>query len=730
MATSVIGQAVNRVDGRKKVSGVADYAADHNLDRMVYGYGVSSTIANGRITKMDVSAAKAAEGVLAVYYPGNAPKLYRTANSFEGGSKVGEARPPFEDSQVYYAGQFVALVIADTFEQARYAASLVKVSYEERPPLVGWTEDMKTERIGDNSKRGNPEQAFAQADVKHDETYWTPAEVHNPMEMHGAVAEWRGDQLTVHSSSQGVVVERSALAQMLGVPVANVKVLSPYIGSGFGGKLFMWPQTVLAAAAARELKRPVKLSVTRALMFTTVGHRPATKQRIRLGATKAGKLVSVQHDTVSQTSYVDTYLEGCGETTKALYSCENLGLSHAVTRVNRGTPTPMRAPGSASGLFALESAMDELAVKLKMDPVQLRILNIPEMDESRNKPWSGNHLKECLQTGMERFGWAKRNPEPGSMRDGHEVIGWGMAACSWPAPRGGASARVEILADGTLRVASATQDIGTGTYTIMAQAASSVTGIPVEKIDVRVGDTSLPPGPMSGGSQVTATIMPAVAEASRQALAHLMRVATAKGGIFVGVDPKVLYVHQGYIINKTSGKQATFAQVLQSMNLSGIEGEATTSHNEDAQKYSFRSFGTHFVEVRWDPGISRIRVARTTSVFDAGTIVNEKTARNQITGAVIMGVGMSLFEQSIYDPRTGRVVTNNFADYIVPVHADAPVMDVAFLNIPDLHLNEFGVRGIGELGLTGFAAAAANAVYHATGKRVRDLPITLDKLMA
>ncbi len=730
MATSVIGQAVNRVDGRKKVTGGADYAVDHDLDRMVYGYGVASTIANGRIRSIDSRAAMAAEGVLAVYCPGHAPKMYRTANSFEGGSKIGENRLPFADDQVYYAGQFVALVLAETFEQARYAANLVKVSYEERPPLVNWTGNMKTERVGDNSKRGDPLQAFAQAPVQHDATYWTPAEVHNPMEMHGAVAVWRGDRLTVYSSTQGVVVERNALAQIMGVPTENVTLLSPYIGSGFGGKLFMWPQTILAAAAARELQRPVKFSVTRALMFTTVGHRPATKQRVRLGATQDGKLVAVQHDSVSQTSFVDNYLENCGEATKSLYSCKDLGLSHAVTRVNRGTPTPMRAPGAAPGLFALESAMDELAVRLKMDPVALRLKNIPETDESRGRPWSGNHMKECLQTGAERFGWAKRTPEPGSMRDGKEILGWGVAACSWPAGRGGASVKAEILADGKLRVSSATQDIGTGTYTVMAQAASAVTGLPVDRIEVRIGDASLPPGPMSGGSQVTATIMPAVAEATRQALEHLMRAATAEGGIFQGVDPKVLYVEQGYVIDKTSGKQATFAQILQAVNVAGLEGRATTGRSPDADKYSFRAFGAHFVEVRWDPGISRIRVARTTSVLDAGTIVNAKTARNQIAGAVIMGTGMALLEQSVYDERTGRVVTDNFADYIVPVHADAPVMDVTFLNIPDLHLNEFGVRGIGELGLTGFAAAAANAVYHATGKRVRDLPITMDKLMA
>jgi xanthine dehydrogenase YagR molybdenum-binding subunit len=512
--------------------------------------------------------------------------------------------------------------------------------------------------------------------------------------------------------------------------VDRVTVLSPYLGSGFGGKLFLWPHTVLAAAAARKLGCPVKVSVTRAMMFTTVGHRPATKQSLKLAATKDGMLTAIQHDTVCHTSFTDLYLEDCGTTTKALYTAKNLHVAHAVARVNRGTPTAMRAPGSAPGLYALESAMDELAIKLRMDPVELRLKNIAaEVEQDTNKPWSSNHLHECLTMGAEKFGWSQRNPEPGSMIKGDTVLGWGVAACSWPADRQSCSARVDINADGTVRASCATQDIGTGTYTVIAQVVAELTGLSFEKIEVQLGDTSLPPGPISGGSWVTATVTPAVAEATRLALKRLTAVAISKQGPLANADEKSVTAQNGMLVNKHDGKQASFADILASKRLASLSGEVTTAMDKEAEKYAFRSFGAHFVEVEWEPDIARLRVARCVSVLDGGRIMNPKAARNQIAGAIVMGVGMALFEENIYDVRSGRPVNNNFADYVVSTNADAPKMDITFLDYPDLHLNEFGARGIGEIGLTGLAASVANAVYHATGKRVRELPITLDKLM-
>jgi xanthine dehydrogenase YagR molybdenum-binding subunit len=734
MATTVIGQSVNRIDGHKKVTGQADYAADHHLDGLVHGYGVMSTIANGRVVGIDASVAQTAPGVLAVLHHGNIAPLYRSSNDFETQTTVGEVRPPFEDDRVYYAGQFVALVVAKTFEQARDAAPLVKVSYQEEKPLVSWSDDLKVEPQ-DEAKRGNPDEAFAHAaadhsQVVHEATYWTPMETHNPIEMHGAVASWEGDRLTVYSSTQGVIFERNALAMVLGVPVDRVTVLSPYLGSGFGGKLFLWPHTVLAAVAAKQLQRPVKVSVTRSMMFTTVGHRPSTKQSLKLAATKDGTLTAIQHDTVCHTSFTDLYLEDCGTTTKALYTTQNLHVAHAVARVNRGTPTAMRAPGSAPGLYALESAMDELAIKLNMDPVELRLKNIAMVEQDTGKPWSSNHLHECLQVGAEKFGWSKRSAAPGSMKSGDKILGWGVAACSWPADRQGCSARVDIRSDGTVRASCATQDIGTGTYTVIAQVVSELTGLPFEKIEVKLGDTSLPPGPISGGSWVTATVTPAVAEATRQALKRLTAIAVDKAGPLANADEKSVVAKNGKLVNTDDDKQAGFAEILASRRLASLSGEVTTSLGDAANKFGFRSFGAHFTEVEWEPAIARLRVSRCVSVLDGGRIMNPKAARNQIAGAIVMGVGMAMFEETRFDGRSGRPINNNFADYVVSTNADTPQMDITFLDYPDLHLNEFGARGIGEIGLTGLAASVANAVNHATGTRVRELPITLDKLMA
>ena len=733
MATRVIGQAVNRIDGRRKVTGHADYAADHNLESMVHGYGVMSTISRGRVTAIDTAAAEAAPGVIAVLHRGNIPPLYRSSNDWETETMVGEVRPPFEDDRIYYAGQFVALVVAKTFEQARDATPLVKVTYETEKPQISWDDNPKIEPQ-DEAKRGNPEEAFAHAEVLHEATYTTPDETHNPIEMHGAVASWEGERLTVYSSTQGVIFERNALAMVLGVPVDRVTVLSPFLGSGFGGKLFLWPHTVLAAVAAKQVQHPVKVSVTRAMMFTTVGHRPATKQAIKLAATKDGQLVAIQHDTVCYTSFTDLYLEDCGTTTKALYTTKNLHVAHAVARVNRGTPTAMRAPGSAPGLYALESAMDELAIKLNMDPVPLRLKNIAMVEQDTGKPWSSNHLHECLTTGAEKFGWSKRSVAPGSMRtagsNGDKILGWGVGACSWPADRQACSARVELRADGTVRASCATQDIGTGTYTVIAQVIAQLTGLPLDKIDVKLGDTSLPPGPISGGSWVTATVTPAIAEATRQALKRLITIAVDKSGPLADADENSVEARNGGLYNRDDDKQASFGEILASRRLASLAGEVTSQLSPDAEKYAFRSFGAHFIEVEWEPAVARLRVARCVSVLDGGHIINPKTAKNQIAGAIVMGVGMALFEETRFDERSGRPINSNFADYVVSTNADTPHIDVTFLDYPDLHLNEFGARGIGEIGLTGLAASIANAVYHATGKRVRDLPITMEKLMA
>ena len=735
MTDSMIGAAVRRVDGRLKVTGAAMYAADHHPANMAYAYGVFSTIASGRVRRIDTADAEKIPGVIGIYHHQHFSKLYRNPKTefspqdIANGSKVDESRLPFEDDRVYYAGQFVALVVADTFEHAREAAYKVKVDYEKRKTVANMAQSLKAMKPKDSPKTfdsGNADAAFASAPRKINAVYVTPVETHNPMEMHATTASWNNGELHVYEATQGVVTHRNTLARIFGLSPDRVTVEAPFIGSGFGSKLWAWPHSIAASAASRITGRPVQLVVPRAQMFSTTGHRPETQQHIKLATDNRGKLVAVSHDSINTTSFTDTYIENCGGMTQGGYSCPNLHVTHKTAQVNHGTPTSMRAPGAAPGLFALESAIDEMAVANGIDPLEFRKLNFAETDESEKLPWSSNHLRDAYDQGAKMFGWSKRDPRVGSMRDGTEIIGYGVAACSWDAMRTPAEARVSLRADGTAYVTCAVQDIGTGTYTIAAQTVSSVTGLPLERVIVKLGDSSFPAGPVSGGSWATASVMPAIAQATRKALDQLKSFATAEGGSFHGLKPEELSVESGTL--KNGARALSFAQILQAQKVASAEGQGNTKPDA-AGKVSFRSFGVHFVEVRWDPGISRLRVSRVVSAIDVGKIANHTTASNQVEGAVVMGIGMALFEATEYDERNAMPVNNNYAEYVVPVHADQPQIDVILLDYPDYKLNEFGVRGIGEIGITGLAAAVANAVYHATGKRIRTLPITMDKLM-
>ncbi|WNW09938.1 xanthine dehydrogenase family protein molybdopterin-binding subunit [Pseudomonas sp. DTU_2021_1001937_2_SI_NGA_ILE_001] len=736
MSQTIIGKAHKRIDGRLKVSGQARYAADHPYPGMLYAYGVYSSIACGRIQALDTSAAKAMPGVVEILHHGHCPTLHRTpesAMSFDQilqASKADEHRLPFEDDRIYYPGQFVALVVAQSFAQARAAAQAVKVSYQAEEPVKNLEEGLRLKGFKPSSgthERGDPDTAFQQATQRIDVTYTTPAETHNPMEMHATTAHWQDGRLYVEESTQGVVNHRNFLANVFDLAPEQVEVRAPFIGSGFGGKLWPWPHSVAACAAAKMTGRPVQLMLPRAQMFSTVGHRPETRQRLRLATDDQGRLVSLRHESINSTSTVDTYTETCGSVTKSLYSCANVLVSHATSPVNHGTPTSMRAPGAAPGLFALESAIDEMAEAVKMDPLAFRRLNLASKDESSDLPWSSNHLAEAIDQAAERFGWNQRDARIGAMRDGDEIIGYGMGACNWEAFQVPTEARVSLRADGSALVQCGVQDIGTGTYTIVAQTVSELTGLPLERIEVQLGDSSFVPGPVSGGSWMTASVMPALAGATRQALDKLRSFAVADKAAFAGEKPENLEVRDGQLVK--DGRQVSFAEILKGQRLARAEGTFRSGMG-DQKKFSYRSFGAHFVEVRWDPGISRLRVARVVSAIDVGKVVNPLAARNQVEGAIVMGVGMALFEATEYDPRTGLPVNDNYAEYVVPVHADQPELDVILLDYPDLNLNEFGARGIGEIGITGLAAAVANAVYHATGQRIRNLPITKEKLMA
>ncbi|MFZ0522739.1 MAG: xanthine dehydrogenase family protein molybdopterin-binding subunit, partial [Candidatus Acidiferrales bacterium] len=512
----------------------------------------------------------------------------------------------------------------------------------------------------------------------------------------------------------------------------NIEVISRFIGSGFGSKLFPWPHSLLAAIGARHVGRPLKLSVPRTLMFTTVGHRPVVRQTMRIGATPDGKMVSMQNDILQHTSMVDDFVENCVEGTSMLYSCANVSAVQRLVRLNVGTPTPMRGPGRTPALFAIESAMDEMALKLNMDPLEFRMRNYAETDEGSQRPFSSKHLREAYQTGAERFGWSKRNPKVGSMRDGDLILGWGMATCTWPATRHAAEVRVRLRADGTAHASCATQDIGTGTYTVFAEVVSDKTGIPVDKVQVVLGDTALPPGPTSGGSSATATVLPAIAQATENAISAVLKAATQTADSpFHGADPKTLKMTQArvHLQDKSPDSGVPFQEILAMQHFVGLDGQAKTDTDPASRKFSSHSFGAHFCEISVDPGIARLRVRRWLTVMDGGRMINEKTARNQILGGVVMGIGMGLFEATVYDPRDGHPINNNFADYLVAVNADIPEMDCVFLDYPDMVLNEYGARGVGEIGLTGVASALTSATYHATGVRVRDLPIRIENLL-
>lgn len=755
----VTGQPINRVDGRLKVMGEAHYSAEFPLDNIAHAVIIQSAIAKGRIQNIDVSAAENAPGVLTVITHRNAPRLNKIGSESEVKGKPGEKKVPLQSDEVDYDGQHIGVVVAETFEQAKYAASLVRITYDEQKPTTSIEQGQSSQYqpkdfFGEEVQvqRGDTESALASAEVKIEATYTTPIEHHNPMEPSASIATWDGNSLTIYDSNQWVYGARDVIAYTLGIPKETVRIISHYVGGGFGCKGFTWWHPLLAAIAARKVGRPVKLALTRQQMFTSCGHRPRTIQEISLGAKRNGQLTAIRHITTSQTSFVDEHVEPCGLTTRMLYASPNLEVTHNLVQINTGTPTAMRAPGEAPCTFALESAMDELAYELGIDPVELRIINHADVNPHTNKPWSSKYLKECYQMGAEKFGWSRRNPTPGSMRDSDYLIGWGMATATYPGYRTSASAKAKIFADGHAEVSSATHELGTGTYTVMTQVAADAIGLPVERIEFKLGDSSMPVAPVSGGSQSAASVAPAVRGAAEMVLKRLIQLAVADefSPLYGQSEAEIIAADGRIFVKSNPSRGETFTLILQRNNLPLVEVEATANtasqevqearnpavricagkdENADMQKYAFQSFGAQFAEVRINPRTGQVHVSRVVSAIDAGRILNYKTARSQIMGGVIFGIGMALMEETVLDPNNGRLVVRNLADYHVPVNADIGEIDVLFTDKPDPHISSLGVRGVGEIGITGVAAAIANAIYHATGKRIRDLPITLDKLL-
>jgi xanthine dehydrogenase YagR molybdenum-binding subunit len=731
------GQGIDRVDGRLKVTGQARYAAETPIAvGLAHAVIVGSPVGLGRITAIDTAAATRTPGVLAVITHANAPRL---PGASRGGGDNGRVLQLLQDAEIRYNDQPIALVVADTLENARRGAELVTVQVDPRTPAIQIEPEIanayapqKTVRGPTDSSRGDFDSAFAAAPIKVDATYSTPVETHNPMELHGTVAVWQADdRLTLYDSSQGIFGVRKKVADVFGLSPDHVRVVCHYVGGGFGCKGSAWSHVPLAAMAARVVRRPVKLVLTRQQMFSLVGHRPPTIQRLSLGAGHDGRLVAIRHEVVSETSRFDEFIEPSAAQTRMLYACPNLKTQHRIVRLDVPTPTFTRAPGESTGTYALESAMDELSYALHLDPIELRLRNYAESDPDSGKPWSSKTLRACYERGAASFGWARRKPQPRSMRDGRSLMGWGMATAVYPAGQGSASAIARIRADGTALVQSGTQDLGTGTYTIMTQLAADALGLPIERVRFELGDTNRPEAPLSAGSRTASSVGPAVHEAARQALAKVIALATADSrSPLHGLPADAIVAADGALHARDNPrKHETFVDVLKRAGQAEIAARYESHERPERKNHSIHSFGAQFAEVKIDEDLAQVRVTRFVGAYGAGKILNSKTGRNQFYGSIVWGIGMALMENTRRDARTGRAVTRDLADYHVPVHADIPSIDVILVDETDTAVNDVGAKGIGELGMTGTAAAIANAIYHATGKRVRDLPITTDKLL-
>jgi xanthine dehydrogenase YagR molybdenum-binding subunit len=759
-----VGQPLSRVDGRAKVTGAAKYSAEYNrLPGLVHAVLKTSDVAKGRVTGIDTSAAQREPGVVAIFTHQNLPKPALTAETKQGKEAIGPSGQmtflPLQSNQIFYAGQPVAVVVADTLEHAQHAAAKLRVTIAPEAPVASY-QDSKAQSFnsGPNGAaqgiRGKAAEAFAAAPVQLTATYTHATNHHNPMEPGATVAHWEAaDRLTVYDTVQGVAWHQQALSAYLGLPQDHVRVITKFLGGGFGGKSAIWPHTVLAALTAKAVGRPVKLVLTRPQMFTSMGHREDQQQTLRVGATKEGKLLALLHEKTSTTSPWDNYAESNHKIVEMLYACPAFEATTKLARASVMTATWMRAPGESPGSFAIESAMDDLAAQLGLNPLEIRLRNYADKDPSTGKPWSSKSLKECYQHGAELFGWNKRNPKNGVTRDGNMLVGWGMATGSYPVHNGQGNARVRLYADGHAVVQAGATDIGTGTYTIITQVAADCLGIAPEKVRFELGDSALPTTILSGGSMGAGTYASSVYVAVQDLWQKLTKLAVmdAKSPLFRAKPAEVEVVQGRLQLKANPSKGENFATLMKRGNLTDLEGsglgrygagyESAQAHatangkSDDAGRdepghHAMHSFGAHFCEVHVDPDLGTVRVTRWVSVIGGGRILNPKTARSQIMGGAIMGIGAALMEQTVRDPNLARYTNASLADYHVPVNADIPDMTVEFIDEHDPYINAMGVKGIGEVSIVGTMAAVGNAIFHATGRRLRDLPMTPNKVLA
>jgi xanthine dehydrogenase YagR molybdenum-binding subunit len=728
-----IGTPTSRVDGRVKVTGMAQYAGEFEAPDLAYGSVVTSTIARGRIKRIDTSQALAVEGVLDVLTHENRPKMGATDQAFNDEvAPTGSPFRPLYDDKVKFNGQPIALVIAEEWEIARFAATLVRVEYE----AESHDTDLHTRRNKafvvekPDKPRGDAAKAFAAAAVRHEAEYFIPVEYHNPMELFAATVVWKeGGKLTVFDKTQGVQNVQRYVCGVFGLKSDDVRVMSPFVGGAFGSGLRPQYEVVLAVQGALQLKRSVRLVLAREQMYG-LGYRPATIERVALGARADGSLDAITHEAIAMTSQYEEFSRNDTSWSALLYKSSNATYEHKLSRLDVPTPSDMRAPGAASGVYALECAMDELAVSLKLDPVELRMRCYSDRDQNTGAPFTSKQLKECYRKGAELFGWSKRTSEPRSMRDGTDLVGWGMATGVWEALQMPTGARIVLTGNGHAEVSCATSDIGTGTYTVMAQVAADMLGVPIDNVTVKLGDSTLPHSMVEGGSWTAASVSHAIAVTADEVRKELLGLAQKMpNSPLAGLQAEDVVLADGMIAARQDPSRAvSVAEAMQHGGVDRIVHERSAEFPEDT-KHARNTHSAIFAEVKVDEQLGVIRVTRVVNAVAAGRIINTKTAASQVMGSVVWGIGMALHEEALYDHSFGRIMNANIAEYHVPANADVQDIKVIFVDEPDNIVNPLGIKGVGEIGIVGVAAAIANAVYHATGKRVRELPITIDKVL-
>jgi xanthine dehydrogenase YagR molybdenum-binding subunit len=741
--TTYIGTATSRVDGRAKVTGAAKYASEFNTPGLAHASVVASTIAKGRIARIDASEALSVAGVIDVLTHQNRPRMASADSAYKDDvAPEGSPFRPLYDDRVWFSGQPTALVVAEESEIARFAASLVRVEYDKEAHVTDVHRQRDTafaldapanpaeNPVAPPKPRGTADQAFAAAEARHRGEYYVPIEHHNPMEPYASTVIFEGDgKLTIYDKTQGVQNVQRYVCSVLGLEPDEVRVMSPFVGGAFGSGLRPQFQVVLAALAARALKRSVRLVLTRQQMYV-LGYRPAMIQQIELGANAGGTLDAITHEAVTVTSqYEDFHRQETGWS-GLLYKSAHAKYTHKLARLDLATPCDMRAPSAAPGVYALECAMDELAVALKLDPLELRLRCHSDRDQHTDRPYSSKSLRDCYRQGAEAFGWSKRNPKPRSVRDGTELVGWGMATGIWEALQVPIAVRIVLSANGHAEVSCATSDIGTGTYTIMTQVAADMLGLALDSVTIKLGDSTLPQSPVEGGSWIAASVSNGIATTSDAVRRELLGLAKQMpNSPLADATPDEVALADGKLVSKRDASRAvSIADAMRHGAVDRIEQEKTTTFADDGS-HAHNTHSAIFAEVKVDEQLGVIRVTRVVSAVAAGRILNTKTASSQIIGGVVWGIGMALHEETLVDHNFGRIMNANIAEYHVPVNADVHDIKVIFVDEPDDIVNPLGIKGLGEIGIVGVAAAIANAVYHAAGKRVRDLPITLDKLL-